>query len=93
MLKKEMSVQRGFGLLPHTKDVFGQTEWKENSFQICIELPFILFKGTSAVGEAAQRQLKAKKNKNKKKMAEHNLFWKSIIGDHVGNDKVLWLNI
>lgn len=42
VLKKDMSAHRGFGLLHYVKDVFGQDELKENSFQICIELPFIL---------------------------------------------------
>lgn len=29
ILKTDMSAQRGFGLLHHTKDVFGQVELKE----------------------------------------------------------------
>lgn len=86
-----MSVLRGFGLLPHTKDVFGQAQWKENSFQICIEFPFILDKRRTFVGEAAHKQLKAKKKKQKK--TRYNCSWKSIIGDHVCNDKSLWMSI
>lgn len=57
-----MSVQKGFALLPHTKNVFGHAKWKENSFQICIEFPFNLYKRMIA-GEAAHKQLKAKKEK------------------------------
>lgn len=66
ILKKDMSAQNGFCLLAHTKDVFGQAEWKENSFQICIKFPFILYKRRTVVGEAAHKQLKAKKKKKKK---------------------------
>lgn len=60
--------------------MFGQAEWKENSFQICIEFPFSLYK-RRIVREAAYKQLKAKKN-----TAQHR---HCVIGQGVFDDTAL----
>lgn len=85
-----MSAQGGFALLHQTKDVFGQVELRENSFQIWIEVPFILYKEEGCLWNCAQT---AEGKREKKYMAEHNHPWKPVFGDHVCNDKSLSLSL
>lgn len=83
--ERHVSTERFWSPAPHQGCVW----WRENSFQICIEFPFILYKRRRLWVKLHINSSRLRKKKKKKNMARRNPSGKSIIGDHACNDKSL----